>query len=168
MAAPTGKRKRDDSDDGSEDEGAVRARFQRAFEAKFKPLDVRKPSPSPELIVDDIEDDEDEEDLETSDWEGLSDDDGAVEVVELAVFPSHDASAIEREKKAFMVSSMSTPTICFLTLVTVIKTTHSGGQCSTATGDNQGSGRRRHRGEGKPTARPRATTSAKGVTSPRS
>ena len=104
MAAPNSKRKREQNDDASEDEDAIRARFQRAFEARFKPLEVRRPSPQPQVTEDNLEDGEDDEDLEGSDWSGLSDDDRPVEVVEHAVIQSHDAATVEREKKAFMVS----------------------------------------------------------------
>ncbi|KAK5167404.1 pre-rRNA processing and 40S ribosomal subunit assembly [Saxophila tyrrhenica] len=101
MAASSGKRKRDNSNDDSEDEGALRARFQKAFEAKFRPLDIKKPSPPPEPDEDDHEDDEESE---ASDWEGLSDDEREVEVIQHGSARSPDAMAIEREKKAFMSS----------------------------------------------------------------
>lgn len=112
MAVTLGKRKRRaDAESGSsarrsrsesdEDDDTARALFQRAFEAKFKPLEK-----STRPVSDDEDDEEDgqsgEEDAE-SDWSGVSDEENAVEVVE------HSQPEFNRDdegnsgKKAFMV-----------------------------------------------------------------
>ena len=104
MAVSIGKRKRrqdsDASEDGLEDEGAMRARFQKAFEARFHPLESKPAIP-------DVRSEDDVEDAgaigEESDWSGLSEDQDPVETIDHSV-PQHDDQDVYRqEKKAFMV-----------------------------------------------------------------
>ena len=107
-----GKRKRsvdDDSDKNAEDDELMRVLFQRAFEAKFKPLDRSDIAPQPYLGEDDgIYDGT----SDTSDWSGVSDDEDehgdqyAEDAIETIVHTStlgtdHDLERSER--KAFMV-----------------------------------------------------------------
>lgn len=106
MAVSIGKRKRQEDEDESgnsvEDEVAMRALFQRAFEAKFKPLErsnaaLRETERNEETSDIEVEDE--------SDWSGLSEDEELRETIH------HDASqdsghdVQRRERKAFMVSS---------------------------------------------------------------
>lgn len=103
MAVAIGKRKRqegaENSDVNSEDEDAARALFQRAFEAKFKPLahsesTVKKHEP-------DLSEQKQESDDE-SEWNGLSEDEEPVETVrhDNSQYTTQDA---RHERKAFMV-----------------------------------------------------------------
>jgi len=94
MAVMLGKRKRraDISDSGQQIDAPgdedLRARFQRAFEAKFRPLGgvtplksaVSAPDLSSESNSDGDDDDDDDEDGEDR-WSGLSDNDELVEVI---------------------------------------------------------------------------------------
>ena len=104
MAASTGKRKRDDdtdgTDDGSEDEGAMRARFQRAFEAKFRPLERSTFFAYDEAPVDD---DDSDAGSDESDWDGLPDDEGLIEVGDYEATSKDSKDPQAREKRAFMV-----------------------------------------------------------------
>ena len=101
MAVSTGKRKRsEDEDDSSQDEGATRALFQRAFESEFKPLPRLKQvsrEPEPEHL--DVNDDSGED----CDWGGLSDSDGKVEVIDHEGVFGGDQDIQIKDKKAFMV-----------------------------------------------------------------
>lgn len=125
MAMTIGKRKRsvppEDVADGSEDEDAMRARFQKAFEKKFKPLEVSKvPAKEIDEESEDSEDfesdddlevnEEDDEDDEECDWSGLSDDENHVEVVDYNATKrsTEDEDTQRREKKAFMVAAADT------------------------------------------------------------
>ena len=101
-----GKRKRqeDGDDSNGEDEGTMRALFQRAFEAKFKPLEVSNlPSSEPSAG----EEDSPIEDALESDWTGLSGDEEIVEVVAHSTNDTEDGDIAIREKKAFMVCRTS-------------------------------------------------------------
>lgn len=112
MAVTLGKRKRRAEvvsesparkarDTESEDDDTARALFQRAFEARFKPLEKRE---SP--LSDDEDDEEDiasEDDDVESDWSGLSGDEDAVEVVEHSQ-PNYVSDEVDGGKKRFMVS----------------------------------------------------------------
>lgn len=104
MAASIGKRKRqtDDngSEDGSEDEQALRARFQKAFETKFKPL---SPSEHPTQIEEPEPIEEDSE-SEGSEWDGLSDEDVLVQVVDHHIPRGEDQLNEKYERKSFMAS----------------------------------------------------------------
>ncbi|KAK3652474.1 pre-rRNA processing and 40S ribosomal subunit assembly [Elasticomyces elasticus] len=105
MAVTLGKRKRrdvpaPDDDQDSADEGAARALFQRAFEAKFKPLPESvkiQPQAAPLEAVE--LDDEDE----ASDWSGLSDDEAKIEVIKHDVIDAGE-QLTKQELKAFMSS----------------------------------------------------------------
>ena len=124
MAVSTGKRKRveDENEPGNdhEDEGALRVRFQRAFEAKFKSLErstsfSRSEEPEESNESPDVSDE--------SDWSGLSDGENAVEIVD---HDSHsETQGLEiRERKAFMVRKIECVGLStVLTDVTVFKTT---------------------------------------------
>lgn len=104
MAVSLGKRKRsgrkEEQDSSSEDEQDLRARFQQAFEAKFRPLEKEPDPPKVEAT----EPDEDDEDSEDSDWSGFSEDGDAVQVIAHKKaddsFPEMDRS----EQRAYMSS----------------------------------------------------------------
>lgn len=111
MAVTLGKRKRRTdvragspaAEDASSDDETARALFQRAFEAKFKPLE--------KAVIQNGEDGEDESEddgelEEDSDWSGLSEGEEEVQIVE-ATHPSRpDAHEMKAIKKSFMVSSI--------------------------------------------------------------
>lgn len=105
MTLLTGKRKRqdyrDDSDVGAKDEDATRELFQRAFEAKFKPLErmeLTMKKADKEVPHQDFQLDEEPE------WSGLSDDEELVETIrhDESHYVDHDTQ--RHERKAFMVS----------------------------------------------------------------
>lgn len=105
MAVSIGKRKReqceDDSDDGSEAESAMRALFQKAFEAKFKPLPLTETQHD---VDDHVEADEISEDSAQSDeWDGLSDKGGPLEVINLNLASDHGQLDLAQERRSFMV-----------------------------------------------------------------
>ena len=111
MAMSMGKRKREDdegdSEDDTEDGSNMKALFQKAFEAKFKPLPPPETRPSYE---EQPVPDEDSNDSDESEWDGLPEDNEQVEVID------HDASRLKdlvdeiRERKSFMASRChSTP-----------------------------------------------------------
>ncbi|KAI6793720.1 hypothetical protein KC332_g17316 [Hortaea werneckii] len=110
MATSIGKRKRrddvEDSKHSSSDDDDIRARFQKAFEAKFKPLEVNeKPQKDAALEQQVAQEDEqdDSDDLEDSDWSGLSEEENGVEVVSHAeAKPTDD---IARQRGASFMSS---------------------------------------------------------------
>lgn len=92
----------------SEDDAKARALFQKAFEAKFKPLDVQ-PVRAAESSEDDIED-EDADGDEESDWSGVSGGEDEVEIIEHAQ-PDIDAifGGLKHGKKSYMVSEILQP-----------------------------------------------------------
>lgn len=111
MAVSTGKRKRrddvEDSNQSNSDDDDIRARFQKAFEAKFKPLEAnQKPQKDAEQEQNDPQED-DQDDPEDSDWSGLSEEEGeeeeGVEVVSHAEAKPNDDMAQRRGAKSFMV-----------------------------------------------------------------
>ncbi|KAI6822384.1 hypothetical protein KC367_g4923 [Hortaea werneckii] len=111
MATSIGKRKRrddvEDSKHSSSDDDDIRARFQKAFEAKFKPLEVNeKPQKDAALEQQVAQEDEqdDSDDLEDSDWSGLSEEENGVEVVSHAEAKPTDDIARQRGAKSFMSS----------------------------------------------------------------
>ncbi|KAI6793091.1 hypothetical protein KC361_g6375 [Hortaea werneckii] len=111
MAISIGKRKRrddiEDSKHSSSDDDDIRARFQKAFEAKFKPLEVNeKPQKdaAPEQHVAQEDNQDDTDDLEDSDWSGLSEEEDGVEVVSHAEAKPTDDIARQRGAKSFMSS----------------------------------------------------------------
>ena len=92
----------DGSEHGVEDEDALRARFQRAFEAKFKPLGrshAALKNSEPEQSGQDMEAEYD------SDWSGLSEDEEPVQTIryDVSLHDGHDVQ--QHERKAFMVCS---------------------------------------------------------------
>lgn len=92
VAVTPARRESSDSSDGE----TARALFRRAFEAKFKPLEkVDKSKVKP------VESEPEDEDLSESDWDGLSDEEDAVEVVR-HVLPEFTREK-DGSKKAFMV-----------------------------------------------------------------
>lgn len=105
MAVSLGKRKRrnheDDAEESGEDEVPLRALFQRAFQAKFKPLDRGK-SDAEHLEIDVPKSGEGEED-EDDDWSGLSEDDDVVETIHTDPTSNNDLGSQNAERKAFMV-----------------------------------------------------------------
>ncbi|GAB1729543.1 hypothetical protein NU195Hw_g178t1 [Hortaea werneckii] len=111
MAISTGKRKRrddvEDANDSNSDDDDIRARFQKAFEAKFKPLEVnQKPQKDATLEqnVGQEDDQDDSDDLEDSDWSGISEEGNGVEVVSHAEAKPNDDIARQRGAKSFMSS----------------------------------------------------------------
>ncbi|KAI6891536.1 hypothetical protein KC318_g15553 [Hortaea werneckii] len=113
MAISTGKRKRrddvGDSNHSNSDDDDIRARFQKAFEAKFKPLEVnQKPQKDAALEQNDAQEEEqdDQDDPEDSDWSGFSEgeEEDGVEVVSHAEAKPNDDVARQRGAKSFMSS----------------------------------------------------------------
>lgn len=104
MAVSIRKRKRQNDENGSgsgaEDDQAMRERFQKAFESKFKPL---SPSEYPAQIVHPEATDEDDKPGD-SEWDGLSDEDVAVQVVDHNTSRGEDQVDEKSERKSFMVS----------------------------------------------------------------
>lgn len=106
MAVSLGKRKRvgpkEVHESSPEDEEDMRTRFQRAFEAKFRPL-KKTEAPAIQQDESDLEKDDDDE-SDDSDWDGFSSDDDQVEVVVHAAangsFPEMDRS----QQRAYMSS----------------------------------------------------------------
>ena len=106
MAVSIGKRKREQNDDGSDagsgDEDAMRALFQKAFEAKFKPLPPKEPQNDPDQQCEAGEISENS--ASSEEWDGLSDEDEPVQII------SHNESSPEspvdqaHERRSFMVS----------------------------------------------------------------
>ncbi|KAK6414733.1 pre-rRNA processing and 40S ribosomal subunit assembly [Oleoguttula sp. CCFEE 5521] len=106
MAVTLGKRKRvapivpvsEHEDKSSDEDTAARALFQRAFEAKFNPLE--KVANATEDAVREINDDLDDES-----WGGLSDDEDVnvnVEIVQHQALDRLDPTQRKRELKAFL------------------------------------------------------------------
>ncbi|RMY65288.1 hypothetical protein D0863_09229 [Hortaea werneckii] len=111
MAISTGKRKRrddvEDANNSNSDDDDIRARFQKAFEAKFKPLEVnQKPQKDAALKQDVVQEDDqdDSDDLEDSDWSGISEEEDGVEVISHAEAKPNDDMARQRGAKSFMSS----------------------------------------------------------------
>ncbi|KAI7220153.1 hypothetical protein KC333_g2513 [Hortaea werneckii] len=113
MAISTGKRKRrddvEDSNHSNSDDDDIRARFQKAFEAKFKPLEVnQKPQKDAALEQNDAQEEEqdDQDDPEDSDWSGFSEgeEEDGVEVVSHAEAKPNDDMARQRGANSFMSS----------------------------------------------------------------
>lgn len=106
MAVSIGKRKRQEDEDDkkgdSGDEDAMRALFQRAFEAKFKPLErtvVTFPEPQNEAEFDEA----DNSDGTDSDWSGLSGDQDPLETIQYSVSHADNLDVQRNERRAFMV-----------------------------------------------------------------
>lgn len=124
MAVALGKRKRredvgrkpDVEESSTDDDAAARALFQRAFEAKFRPLEkVEKPMDEHTSISDEDDSDdsdEDDEDDEDDEWDGLSekDDEATPEIEVIQDKPANliDRDQQRREMKAFMSSKPPT------------------------------------------------------------
>ncbi|KAK4501539.1 hypothetical protein PRZ48_007348 [Zasmidium cellare] len=89
------------SESEDDDDETARALFQRAFEKKFQPLEVTKSTSRDE---EDESEDGDEDDGLESDWSGLSEDEDAVEVVELSQPNVGAEDGFDSGKKAFMSS----------------------------------------------------------------
>ncbi|TKA78052.1 hypothetical protein B0A55_02124 [Friedmanniomyces simplex] len=117
MAVTLGKRKRRDilvaeSEQEHIDDDDARALFQRAFEAKFKPLEETvRPIDRPEAVPSDHALNEGDDEDRTSDWNGLSDDDARVEVVEHDTADEAGDQLARQEQKAFMSSRPPTATL---------------------------------------------------------
>lgn len=107
MAISPGKRKRQDDEgdraNSSEDEDAMRALFQRAFEAKFRPLErtVSEREPESEL--------EDEHEIIESDWSGLPSDDEQIETIQHKTASTENNDLQRHQRKAFMVCNQRSP-----------------------------------------------------------
>ncbi|KAK0896960.1 pre-rRNA processing and 40S ribosomal subunit assembly [Friedmanniomyces endolithicus] len=116
MAVTLGKRKRREASTVGSTQGEVsdrnaRALFQRAFEAKFKPLEVTEKLPSaPETAPLRDSFDQDDEESIASDWGGLSDDNAQVEVVKHDAVDAAGHQLAKQEHKAFMSSKPPTAT----------------------------------------------------------
>jgi len=107
MAVSLGKRKRTEiqrpAEEDEEDSEEERARqlFQRAFEAKFKPL-TKHAAPAQVAVSDRGASELDEE---ASDWDGLSDDGDGVEIVDHGGVGEEDGMVVHsRAGKAYMSS----------------------------------------------------------------
>lgn len=110
MAVTLGKRKRcdkalasEDQDSSSSGDENVRALFQKAFEAKFRPLKVRKPSKTNNPPVEEVDNAEEQEE---SEWSGLSGSERDVEIIEHDAPQNTDRDQLRRETKAFMVRAV--------------------------------------------------------------
>ena len=105
MAVSLGKRKREDDegdfDDKTENDVALKALFQKAFEGRFKPL---PPSETRALHEEPPIFDAGSVDSDESEWDGLSEDEERVEIFD------HDSSRAlsltdeNRERRSFMAS----------------------------------------------------------------
>ncbi len=109
MAVSVGKRKRelndDGSDAGSDDESAMRVLFQKAFEAKFKPLPPKEHQNHLDQQSEAEEISEDSTDLD--EWDGLSDDGESVHIVNLNQSLSEAQVDQAHERRSFMVSRVA-------------------------------------------------------------
>jgi hypothetical protein len=127
MAPMLGKRKRISREElerqshspsvssGSSDSGGddLQAIFRRAFEAKFKPLAVEPKKPKkPKMEVADIQDGEEDEEgvAEGEDWSGISDEEGAVQVIEFIGSQLERDGTSKAELRAFMSNKPPTST----------------------------------------------------------
>lgn len=101
-AEPEKKKVAATADSDSDDDAEARALFQKAFEAKFKPLEVQ-PVRDEDSDEDDS-DDHDDESADESDWDGISEDEDTVEIVEHAQ-PDMDAifGGLKNGKNSYMV-----------------------------------------------------------------
>lgn len=114
MAVTLGKRKRrvavrGDNDQSSNEEADARALFQRAFEAKFKPLEQNEKL---EKATQQVDPNDAEGDGTGSDWDGFSEDESNVHVVEHAVVGDALDDDARAEMKAFMVRVHDPRTHC--------------------------------------------------------
>lgn len=166
MAVSLGKRKREinghESDGSNEDEGALRSLFQRAFEAKFKPLERASPVIEPAA--------EEEDEQSDSDWQGLSGDeqDDLIETFHHESSHNIDNEAQLPERKAFMVCPCLTVYSKHSTNGTAdIQTTVVGIEKQDYSNTNYSNLRRRPDGNDQPQTRSGPPTSLKGVASPR-
>lgn len=106
MAVTLGKRKRTEvqrrveRDEGDSDDERVRQMFQRAFEAKFKPLKKHTASTSIEVSDQSASEVGDE----ASDWDGLSDGDNGVEIVDYGSAGAENDRVHSWEMKEYMSS----------------------------------------------------------------
>ncbi|GAB7362410.1 hypothetical protein MBLNU230_g2733t1 [Neophaeotheca triangularis] len=122
MANHLGKRKRraesqkpakEESPSSSGDDAAIRAAFQRAFEAKFNPVEVEtKPAAEAGRVLENDRSDEEDSDDDWSGFSGDEEDDNededetteGVETVEFGAPRTIDREQEKAEKKAFMSS----------------------------------------------------------------
>ena len=114
MAATIGKRKRridrnpdppgrlSKSEGLSGDESTARALFQKAFEAKFQPLQLSVTTAT-QASKTELEEDRLEHDS-GSEWDGLSNSEHEIEVVEHVASEYTIADGVSTSKKSFMVS----------------------------------------------------------------
>ncbi|KAJ4991714.1 hypothetical protein SVAN01_02829 [Stagonosporopsis vannaccii] len=127
MAPQLGKRKRVTREElerpsrspspssGSENED-MQELFRRAFEKKFKPLDVepvqRRTKETPVADEEEGEGDDDDEAADEDAWSGLSDSEPPVQVVEYrdTTHDSPDEATLKAQKRAFMSSKPPTST----------------------------------------------------------
>ena len=104
MAVSIGKRKREQDDESSiessDGEDTMRACFEKAFEAKFTPL---PPSEKVKQPVQDIEVDMLSDESDDLEWDGLSDDEGQIEVIKHDLTQPDDYLDEMRERRSFMV-----------------------------------------------------------------
>lgn len=93
------------SESAGSDSEDMRDIFQRAFEAKFRPLEVERKKPKVEEVVE-----SDEEEQEEEDWSGISSaEEDKVEVFEYTDKRSANDRASKAELRAFMVPIPSPP-----------------------------------------------------------
>ncbi|CAK3832939.1 uncharacterized protein RCC_07684 [Lecanosticta acicola] len=107
-SAPKKKVIHEESEDSGDDDDAARALFQKAFEAKFQPLEKSTTPLQNESEEDeeDLGDSEDEED--GSDWSGLSGGEEEVEIVEHANPERSRGEELRLSKNKFMSSKPPT------------------------------------------------------------
>lgn len=80
----------------------MRALFQKAFEAKFKPLPQTEPHSEPDEQTESGSWSDDQEDHE--EWDGLSDEDETIQIVNHDQSRSDHQLDQQHERKMFMVS----------------------------------------------------------------
>lgn len=138
MAIAVGKRKRDEEDD-NEDGVDLKARFQAAFEARFKPL-AKTSSPALPKVerIDQAasvieEEDEDEDESEDSEWDGLSDEGDALVIVDHGSAKITDDEALRRQEMKVFMASCFGDNIAGLhaNVVTEFQTTHTSSESSS-------------------------------------
>jgi hypothetical protein len=80
----------------------MRALFQKAFEAKFKPL----PTTEHQNHLDQQSEAEEisEDSGDSDEWDGLSDEDESVQIISHHIFSSEDQIEQAQERRSFMVS----------------------------------------------------------------
>jgi hypothetical protein len=96
------------SDEQESDSEDLQAIFRRAFEAKFKPIEIEPVNKkSGRVEVEEEEEEEEEKEEEDSDWSGInSENEGGVEVVEYTDTWQEDDKTPKVDLRGFMVNNI--------------------------------------------------------------